>query len=276
MANGSNVGEIVGTKTLFRYPGGKYYALKYLRKFVSTHHTEYRDPFVGGGSVFFDKAKVRHNWINDFDDELIKCYQTIQNPVTREILTERFSDEIANKTRYSEVKLFTPTNDFEIAWKYYYMNRTSFSGKMISPSWGYREKRSLPPSRWHERINPCGEKLENVKITCLDFEDVIAAPSDDEVLMFVDPPYFNPTKKKHYRHGFTHSDHVRLCESLKSTKHKFVLTYDDCEEIRELYSWANIHELEFFYRVGDSQTSNAQRKLGFELIITNFIVHQED
>ena len=64
--------------------------------------------------------------------------------------------------------------------------------------------------------------------------------------------------------------------SLMSTKHKFVLTYDDCEEIRELYSWANIHELEFFYRVGDSQTSNAQRKLGFELIITNFIVHQED
>lgn len=265
----------MGTKTLFRYPGGKYYALKYLRKFIDTRHTEYREPFVGGGSVFFDKNKAEINWINDLDEDLIKCYQAIQNPHTRERLVERFSNEIANKSRYSEVVNSKPKNDFEIAWKYYYLNRTSFSGKMVSPSWGYREKRSLPPERWHERIKPCGEKLENVNVTSIDFERVISEPSNKEVLMFVDPPYFNPVKKKHYRHGFIHSDHVRLSDCLKNTKHKFVLTYDDCQEIRDMYSWAKIYELSFFYRVGDSQTSNSQRKLGFELIITNFDIEKE-
>ena len=41
-------------KSPFRYPGGKFYALKKLLPFVScVEHDEYREPFIGGGSVFF-------------------------------------------------------------------------------------------------------------------------------------------------------------------------------------------------------------------------------
>jgi DNA adenine methylase len=257
---------------LFRYPGGKYYALNILKPFWACFkYDEYREPFVGGGSVFFSKKKAKYNWLNDKDTDLITTYQVISNPELRPQLIDKLEIEIASKERWREILNFQPTNDLEIAYRYYYLNRTSFSGKMVSPGWGYRDKRSVPPERWHEKIEPCGEKLTNSTITNLDFEEVIKAKKQgDQVLMFVDPPYFSPPKKKHYRHGFEYQDHVRLSEVLKETEHKFFLTYDDVPEIRAMYAWAKIYEVNFIYRVDNSNIQEGTRNLGFELVITNY------
>jgi DNA adenine methylase len=258
----------------FRYPGGKHYALNILRPFwEQIPHDEYREPFVGGGSVFFAKPKVSFNWLNDLDTELITTYKVIQDDAKRLSLADRVIKEVASKERWREIFEFKPKNELDVAFKYYYMNRTSFSGKMVSPGWGYRPKRSLPPDRWHERIIPAGVKLKNVKCTNDDFETVIRQDSNANVtLMYVDPPYFSPPKRKHYRHGFEISDHQRLCRILRESPHKFFLTYDDQPEIREMYAWATIYETQFFYRVDNSNTYNGSRREGFELIITNYPV----
>lgn len=255
----------------FRYPGGKFYALNLLRPFLCVEHDEFREPFVGGGTVFFNKPKSSFNWINDIDKELITTYQVMSNPILRKELVNALGKEIASKERWKEIFCWKPKNSFEIALRYYYLNRTSFSGKLISAAWGYRPKRSLPPERWQERILPCGSKLEGVKITNYDFEQVITAPSSGkQIFMFLDPPYFKPPKKKHYRNGFTIDDHMRLARVLKNTKYKFLLTYDDVDEIHNLYKWANINEVNFFYRVDNAQVQAGQRRLGFELVITNY------
>ncbi len=261
----------------FRYPGGKFYAINILRQFwQNIDYDEYREPFAGGASVFFSKSKVENNWLNDIDSELIATYKVLQSSELRKKLVEMLSVETASKKRWREMFEFQPSNELETAYRYYYLNRTSFSGKMVSPGWGYRPKRSLPPERWHERIIPCGEKLENVKITGKDFEDVINAESrGSNTLIFADPPYFNPPKKKHYRNGFEYEDHIRLCESLTNTTHNFFLTYDDVPEIRELYEWANIHELKFIYRVENSNIQMGNRRLGFELVITNYKIDKQ-
>lgn len=254
----------------FRYPGGKYYAMNILEPFWnSVKHSEFREPFAGGATVFFTKPKASKNWLNDLDSELMICYKTMQNPQTRERMVKELTAETASKERWREVFESNPQSDYEIGKKYYYLNRTSFSGKLVSASWGYRPKRSLPPERWAERIIPCGEYLKNVTLTNLDFSEVIRADGEN-VLLYVDPPYFLPPKHKHYRCGFDLEDHVRLSEELKNTKHKFFLTYDDCEEIRNLYHWANIVPVAFFYRVDNSSVGGGRRKVGFELIITNF------
>lgn len=255
----------------FRWAGGKYYAIKKLKQFWESHkHNEYREPFFGGGSVFFAKDKVEINWINDIDKELVNTLSIMQNKDYRNKLIEFFKEEEASKDQYLKVKDFVPKNDLEKAYKYYFLNRTSYSGKMKNPSWGYRPKRSLPPYRWKERILPCGEKLENVKITSLDFEEVILKPSKNKVLLFLDPPYYNAKQESHYAHSFKKEDHLRLAEACKKTKHDFFLTYDNCEEIRELYNWANIYDLEFFYRLDNSKDNADKRKIGKEVVITNY------
>lgn len=267
MANGSR------HPLLFRYPGGKHYAIDILKPFwSSTAHEEYREPFAGGASVFFNKPKVDTNWLNDVDSELVTTMRVVADARLRRQLIKRVEAEVASKERWREVMDYEPKSDLDIAFKYFYLNRTSFSGKLISAAWGYRPKRSLPPDRWSERIDPCGEKLSDVQITSNDFEQVINAPSKNDVLMFVDPPYFSPAKKKHYRNGFSPEDHIRLSEALKKTKHKFFLTYDDCPGVRSLYKWANLFPIEFFYRVDNSAVQAGQRKTGLELVISNYEV----
>lgn len=259
--------------TLLRYPGGKFYALKLLKPFwEQAEHDEYREPFFGGGSVFWAKDKSKNNWINDLEPELINLLECIKDANKRKVLLSYFSDEIeATKEQHSIVKNLSPSNQIERAYKYYYLNRTSFSGKMKSPSWGYRPKRSVPPFRWHEKIVPAGEKLKDVKITNTDFLEVILTPAvGKQVLLFLDPPYYKAKQESHYIMSFNLNDHIRLANALKTTNHKFFLTYDDCEEIRDLYSWANIYEVSFFYRLDNSQHNEKMRKQGNELIISNY------
>ena len=57
-------------------------------------------------------------------------------------------------------------------------------------------------------------------------------------------------------------------EELKKSKHKFCLTYDNCNEIKDLYKWANIHEYNWMYHTANSNATS--RKMGRELIITNY------
>jgi DNA adenine methylase len=258
--------------TPFRYPGGKFYALKYLEPFwLAADHDEYREPFIGGGSVFFAKPKARFNWINDIDSDLIATYKVIQDSKLSKNVLKRLEKEEASKERWREIKNLKPNGKLETAFRYYYLNRTSFSGKMVSSAWGYRPKRSVPPHRWGEKILPSHHKLSDVKITSIDFEKVLTAqPRGEKVLMFLDPPYFNPPKKKHYVNGFGKSDHLRLRDILESTEYKFFLTYEDCEEVRELYKWANIYPIKFFYRVDNSNIYETKRRVGAELIIANY------
>jgi len=267
----------VGSKVIlpFRFPGGKYYAISKLRPFwESQEHDEYREPFLGGGAVFWAKSKVKCNWINDIDRDLILTLEFIRDEVNRETLLKLFEgEEEATREKHAIVKNMQPTNELERVYRYYYLNRTSFSGKMKNPTWGYRPVRSLPPNRWKERIVPCGEKLNNVKITSLDFQGVIMAPSiGTNVLMFLDPPYYHSKQENHYAFHFTEYDHIRLCSLLKNTRYKFFMTYDDCAEIRQLYNWAYIYEINFFYRIDNSRDNNNRRKMGNELVITNYLV----
>jgi DNA adenine methylase len=256
-------------KTPFRYPGGKFYAIRHLLPYINNiAHDEYREPFVGGGSVFFAKNKVSLNWINDIDSELINTYEIIRDDPHS--IIDGLDSEIASKQRHAEIRNQIVDSKLRRACKYYYLNRTSYSGKMISPSWGYRDKRSIPPHRWHEVIIPASQKLQNTKITNLDFIDVIEAESSvKNVLLYLDPPYFKPSKTKHYVNGFNMKDHKRLRDSLKNTRYTFLLSYEDCDEIRDMYSWAHIYQLAWTYRVGDSNFSDSVRKTGNEIVVTN-------
>jgi len=262
-------------KSPFRYPGGKYYALKFILPFLhSVPHDEYREPFVGGGSVFFGKEKVKHSWLNDLESDVIKTYKVISVEKHKNWLVEKLNFEVASRERHAEMKEFIPKNDLEIAYRTYYLNRTSYSGIIKKPAWGYALGKSSPPENWHRFLKNAHPKLSGVRLTSLDFEEVIYAdPVGESVLMYLDPPYFLADQKRAYTKYFDLHDHHRLCSALKITKHYFCLSYDDCPQIRELYSWANIYERSWFYNTANSSGS---RKIGNELIITNFeVIHPE-
>lgn len=257
-------------KSPFRYPGSKAKALKFIKPiWEKISHDEYREPLVGGGAIFFSKPKVKYCWINDLDYDLYITYKVFQNTKQIKKLIPKIIIDKANKKRHLEIKNSVAKNELDITYRYYYLNRTSYSGIMKKPAWGYHEKRSVHPDKWGKRITEANKKLENVKITNLDFEEIINAPAiGKSVFMFVDPPYYEADQKRAYMHSFTEDEHVRLSKVLKKTRHKFCLTYDNCEPVKELYNWAKIQEVSWRYDTANSNV--ASRKMGRELIITNF------
>jgi DNA adenine methylase len=257
----------------FRYPGGKFYALKYILPLLNcVPHQEYREPFVGGGSVFFGKPKAQHNWINDLEDDVINVYKAISSNTRNERLIERVSRDVATKERHSEVKLMKAITLDDRAFKTFYLNRTSYSGIIKAPAWGYEIGMSAPPENWHKPLRNANNKLKGVRITSKDFSEVIEEPSDRAVLMYLDPPYFLADQKRAYTKHFELSDHLRLERCLNKTEHFFCLSYDDCKEIRDLYEWAYIYERTWFYNTANSK---GPRKIGKELLITNYKVEHK-
>jgi len=266
----------------FRYAGGKFYARKLILQHIPKH-TCYLEPFAGGGSIFFAKDKVKNNWLNDIDDELINCYLAIRDYPDQ--LIESLKNEAATKERHKYYKNeYKPTSNLERATRWYYLNRTSYSGimNMTNCYWGYGEKYSMRPENWGRNITRTSQKLQNVTITDFDFEKVINQAKDGAFL-FVDPPYFNADQDKFYTRAFTKEEHLRLSHILKknSTRLNFLLTYDNTEEIKELYSWAiDIHEMQWNYTINrtddqrkishNSPNKKGSRYKGKEIFILNY------
>jgi len=252
----------------FRYPGGKYYALKFIIPFLHLpFHTEYREPFVGGGSVFFAKTKSLHNWINDLETEVINVYKHTQSKRLLELLVSRVVSETASRERHSIVKLWLPKSLLERAHRTFYLNRTSYSGIINKPAWGWEVGMSAPPINWEAPLRNAHKKLQGVTITDFDFEEIINAKSKEKVLIYCDPPYMLADQKRAYTKPFKSEDHVRLMKCLKRTSHLFCLSYDNCVEVKSLYKWANIYERNWNYNTANT---SGQRKIGKELVITNY------
>ncbi|MEW6204489.1 MAG: DNA adenine methylase [Pseudomonadota bacterium] len=267
----------------FRWPGGKFYARKIIESYFPTHQT-YVEPFLGGGSIFFHKNKTK-SYLNDFDEELINCYLHIRDNVLD--LINILKDEIATKDRHSWYKNeFKPTNDLERAARYYYLNRTSYSGIMVDQNcyFGYGDKYSMRPENWPRQLLKNEAKLRNVEITNLDFEQFIySLPFDQELFIFLDPPYYNADQDKFYRAAFTREDHHRLALCLKNLPKnvKFLLTYDNSPEVHELYDWADHatpHEWNYVISRTDDQKNKkklkdghiGERSKGKEIFFHNF------
>jgi len=266
----------------FRWAGGKFYA----RNLIIPHipaHTTYIEPFAGGASIFFCKHKANSSWLNDLDDQLINCYLTIRDQPNE--LINFLEGEKATKERHHWYKnTFEPSNELEAAGRWYYLNRTSYSGIMKRQNcyWGYGDKYSMRPENWGRNILRTSKKLQGVRFTQYDFEKVIQE-APDNAFLFVDPPYFNADQDKFYECSFSREDHFRLANALRkhSKRLKFLITYDNSPEIRDLYCWAEeMHDKEWNYtiaRTDDQKAGNKERKKekgsrgkGREVFIVNY------
>ena len=139
---------------------------------------------------------------------------------------------------------------------------------MNKPNWGYDKKKSLPPAKWGGRIMIAGEKLGHANILNQDFRRFFNRKASSDVFAFIDPPYYKADQKRAYSNSFEEEDHMDLLLILKTAEFKFLLTYDDCDEIRELYKDFDIKDEEWMYHTANSNVTT--RKLGKELFIKNF------
>ncbi len=258
-----------------RYPGGKSRAVEKIGALIPDFN-EFREPFVGGGSVFINlrqKIPGKKFWINDKYTHLATFWKVLQND------SEKLLEQIWNwKREFSggkelfyflreKIKNF---NEIETAAAFFVFNRITFSGTTEAGGFSLQafEKRFTDSSI--ERLKAMPQVLQNVKITNSDYENVINAEGKN-VFLFLDPPYFSATNSALYgKNGNLHKafDHERFASAVKSCRHKWLLTYDDSPFIRELFSFAEITNWNLTYGMRNV-TANSNQK-GNELFISNY------
>lgn len=138
------------------------------------------------------------------------------------------------KENYNEKYL----TDIQRASKFYYKIKNSYANK--GGEFGAKEYNRINAL---EHIREINERLSSVVVENLDFEKCIKKYDKEDTLFYIDPPYYSA---EHYYKNveFGKDDHIRLREVLKTIKGKFLLSYNDCPEIKELYRAFNIEEIE--------------------------------
>ena len=162
-------------------------------------------------------------------------------------------------------------NDLEKAAAFFIFNRITFSG--TTESGGYSEQAyhgRFTESSIH-RLKQFGKVINGTTITNYDFQKVIEQDGEN-VFLFLDPPYHSATKSALYgKNGNLHKgfDHIRFAETMKNCKHNWLITYDDSEYIRELFSFANIIAWDLTY--GMRNVTDSSNQTGKELFISNYL-----
>lgn len=120
-------------------------------------------------------------------------------------------------------------------------------------------------------VQDFAKRCENVVIENQDFETLIKHYDRPTTFTYCDPPYF--TSEYVYDCGFTWEDHLRLYHALAGMKGKFLLSYNDCPEIRELYKEYNFFD---FKRVHSMAQKYEAGKEFPELLIANYDLFERE
>lgn len=247
-----------------RYPGGKTRACKRLEEILKDNFDikKFRcliSPFFGGGSFEFyiqnmydlkiianDKFQPLHNFWKiciDRKDELCK-------ELNKEI------DKIDSK-RFTEFRkvIMKEENNLRQAYMYFIINRCSFSGATLSGGFSSEASKKRFTVSSIDRIKKLD--LSDFTIDNSDFEDFINKNTTSESLIFLDPPYCLEKSNLYGNNGDMHEDfdHKRLFKCI-SKKKNWILTYNNCEYIKNTYKDFKIIETSWSYGMNKTKKSS--------------------
>jgi DNA adenine methylase len=282
-------------KTPIRYAGGKSKAIKIITPFVE-NIDKIVSPFMGGGSLEVHWASMGKEVIAyDLFDVLVNFWNVLLN--NNPELVEKLKEIPPTSEEYSRIKeilmKWDNTQNMLKNWKtehykrdeiitldnitaaaYYYFNHNTSYG----PGYlGWGSSVYLQPKKWDDMIEKISKfDLPTLKVNQGSFETVIPKHTND--FLYLDPPYYlekdsdnkmftgiYPMRNIPVHHdGFNHE---LLRDLLKNHKGGFVLSYNNCETIREYYK-----DFEFHYPTWNYSMGNGEKRIGknrIEAGITN-------
>lgn len=261
------------TDSPLRYPGGK----SQLKKFIidileknNINNSTYIEPFAGGAgiaiSLLYDNL-VDNIIINDLDTSIYYFWKSIientsdfiylikSTPVTIEQWEKQ-------KMIYNQPDFYS---ELEVGFATFFLNRTNVSGIISGgPIGGYDQFGSYSidcrfnKDKLISKIQKIASFKENIHITNFDavefINNILIHLDKESTFIFFDPPYYEQGKNL-YANFFEHTDHVNLCNHIKSLKdYYWITTYDLSNEIEKMYNLQNTEKFRLRY------SANKKRK----------------
>ena len=269
-------------KTPLRYPGGKSRALSKLFQFIPDlkDYTEFREPFLGGGSVAIEIGKRYPHidiWVNDLYEPLYNFWKVLQSDgqKLRDILIQlkqRHSDPSSAKQLFLDAKdyLAKPVgNKIDRAVSFYVVNKCSFSGLTESSAFSKQASESNFSMNGIEKLPEYSLMIKKWKITNLSYEQML---SDKEgTYIYLDPPYEIKSnlycRKGDMHKGFNHDEFATICD--KSTS-PMLISYNSSQLIRDRFDGWTVAEFAHTYTMRSTGCYNKEQASRKELVLFNY------
>lgn len=248
-----------------RYPGGKTRACKIIDEIIMQYFDislfdTLCSPFFGGGSFeFYFQNKYNHKLI--VNDKFIPLYNFWkQIKINKDILCdELYKISSVSKEQFTNYRnIIMDLNDdiLQQALLYFIINRCSFSGATLSG--GYSKEASLKRFTLSSINKIKSLDFTNIDIYNYDFEYFINNFNNEKTLLFLDPPYYLEKQSKLYgNNGDMHENfnHLLLFDVIKTKKY-WIITYNNCEYIKDLYKDYKIIDVNWSYGMNKSKKSS--------------------
>ena len=276
-------------KTPLRYPGGKSKAIKTLSPWFPKIISEYREPFIGGGSIAIEVTKSNPDipvWINDLYVPLYNFWvqlrdrgEELSERVREEkqrTLDEGDKDKVTAKAKelFNKYKEEIDTYDnFEKAVAFFIMNKCSFSGLTENSTFSQTASNSNFSLVGADKLAQFSELIKHWKITNIDYSEVMKAHGSSDTFVFLDPPYdikdFLYGKNREMHKSF---DHDRFADDVYNCVHKFMITYNVNDRLMELYKNYNLKEWKLRYSMAHRGDKGTDENVKTELLVTNYSI----
>jgi len=245
-----------------------------IRRLNKLGSTAIAEPFAGGAGASLTLLFLEETadiYINDLDKAIYSFWQTlVQEPKCFLRMLSRTRVSMAEWYRQRETyrknrRVSLPRRGFSA----FYLNRCNRSGIIMNggPVGGIKQKGEwklgarFNKVELRQRIEKIAEFKERIHVSGLDGISFIGSFKNSYPFFFIDPPYYAKGKTL-YLNSLDNNYHRLLGEHLRSmTEANWILTYDDCSEIRRIYrGWANIRPFTLRYAA-------SERRSGKEILI---------
>lgn len=270
-------------KTPLRYPGGKSRAIDRMMPYFPdlSHYKEYRETFLGGGSVAFAVTQMYPDlpmWVNDLYWNLYNFYVHLKadpDKLSEEIkrLKIENADQEKKKQLFLDSKdlLATPSDEgdpFKKAVAFYIVNKCSFSGLGETGSFS-NDSNNFTLSAI-ESLKGYGRLMKNWKITNLSYEQLLG--HQDNTFVYLDPPY-EISSFVYGKNGSMHKsfDHDLFAQHCNDSKMDMIISYNNDDSVKNRFpKWRQeLFPLAYTMR-SNSEKYNADQKERLELLLLNF------
>ena len=271
-------------KTPLRYPGGKSRALSKLFQFIPDlkDYAEFREPFLGGGSVAIEIGKRYPHidiWVNDLYEPLYNFWKVLQSDgdKLKDILLQlkqRHPDFGSAKQLFLDAKdyLAKPVgNSIDRAVAFYVVNKCSFSGLTESSAFSKQASESNFSVNGIEKLPEYSLMIKKWKITNLSYEHMLS--DEEETYIYLDPPYEIKSnlygRKGDMHKGFNHDEFATVCD--KSTS-PILISYNSSQLIRDRFDGWTAAEFAHTYTMRSTGCYNKEQASRKELVLINYEV----
>ena len=276
-------------KTPLRYPGGKSRACTKMAPYFPDlrDYDEFREPFLGGGSVAIYVAKKYPDlniWVNDLYEPLVNFWQQLQmfGVELKDQLSElksKHNDPNSARILFTSSKERINSNDcspFDRAVAFYIVNKCSFSGLTESSSFSPQASNSNFSIRGIEKLPGYQEIISHWNINNYSYEYLMENDPHDNVFMYLDPPYDikdNLYGKKGSMHkGFDHDKFAVDCD--KYPVITMAVSYNSDQLVKDRFKKWSLAEFDLTYTmrsVGKYMGDQKERK---ELLLFNYPIRE--